>query len=535
MTMWTSLDPADVTVEPGSRTSSRLRVRNTGDTVEEYRLSLVGKPSGWGRIEPDVLRLYPGSEGTAEISFAPPRTSDAEAGPAAYGVRIEPRENAGARDVVEGQLTVAPFSEVRAEILPPTLIGRMRGRARIAVDNLGNTPLTASLVARDESNRLTFDLQPNAVQVAPGRAAFGELAVRPQDVRWTGNQETHRFTVAVRRSGDDTSLDLEATFEQKPVLGRWLVVVGGLLVTAAIAFAVLWFGFQPKVTSALKTTKPSGSAQPLPQGNDGPLPDGSLPPPPGDKGGDGDAPPPGELPPPPGELPPAPPPPADNNGGGDNDDGGGSDNNSGGGAKKGGGAAQPPAAKKPAPRPVGPDWDMNYQPSVVVYFAQLRLYYMDSKNPCQIKTNKFSVGVIDAETRRALVCYQDAVNRKDYGADIPDTERGKLGRHTLTSLWMQGVTSSVAKRNATNWEVTQFEAAYWWAYNKSYEPSDMVKLEGFAQEGVDHFLQKGSKARKYSATVAEHVGNYQRWVGIEPTGTLNSTTINRMLGGGVRE
>ncbi|MCZ0978399.1 hypothetical protein O1L60_01625 [Streptomyces diastatochromogenes] len=125
--MWTSLDPADGTVEPGARTSARLRVRNTGDTVEEYRLSLVGKPSGWSRVEPDVLRLYPGSEGTAEITFAPPRSSDVEAGPLAYGVRVDPRENPAGRDVVEGRLTVAPFSETRAELLPPALVGRFRG------------------------------------------------------------------------------------------------------------------------------------------------------------------------------------------------------------------------------------------------------------------------------------------------------------------------------------------------------------------------------------------------------------------------
>ncbi|UKY53274.1 hypothetical protein [Streptomyces inhibens] len=41
-----------MSVDPGSRATARLRVRNTGDTVEEYRLSLVGAPAGWARIEP---------------------------------------------------------------------------------------------------------------------------------------------------------------------------------------------------------------------------------------------------------------------------------------------------------------------------------------------------------------------------------------------------------------------------------------------------------------------------------------------------
>ncbi|NDZ98427.1 DUF3426 domain-containing protein, partial [Streptomyces sp. SID10116] len=47
--MWTSLEPTATTVEPGSTASVRLRVRNTGDTVEEYRLQVVGAAAGWAR------------------------------------------------------------------------------------------------------------------------------------------------------------------------------------------------------------------------------------------------------------------------------------------------------------------------------------------------------------------------------------------------------------------------------------------------------------------------------------------------------
>ncbi|WP_240361060.1 hypothetical protein [Streptomyces clavuligerus] len=92
----------------------------------------------------------------------------------------KPRDQPELRTVVEGQVTVTPFAQIKAELLPPNLIGRFRGRARIAVDNLGNTPLTASLTVRDESNGLTFDLQPGAVQIGPGRARLRRPRVRPR-------------------------------------------------------------------------------------------------------------------------------------------------------------------------------------------------------------------------------------------------------------------------------------------------------------------------------------------------------------------
>ncbi|MFE1715929.1 hydrolase, partial [Streptomyces sp. NPDC058728] len=280
MTMWTTLDPAAVAVDPGGRTTARLRVRNTGDTVEEYRISIVGAPAGWARVEPGTLRLYPGSEGSAEIDFAPPRSPDAPAGPAPFGILVEPREHPGQRDVVEGRVTVTPFTELRAELVPPSLVGRFRGRAAVAVDNLGNTPLTASLTARDESGRLAFDIRPNAVQAAPGRAVFADLEVRPQSVSWTGRTETHRTTVTVRRSGDAGDLELTGDFEQRPVLPGWLLLAGGLLVTGAVAFAVLWFGFAPKVNSAAGERKTeAGAVLPDPLGGQTPLPSAPAPPP----------------------------------------------------------------------------------------------------------------------------------------------------------------------------------------------------------------------------------------------------------------
>ncbi|MEU0401566.1 hydrolase [Streptomyces sp. NPDC006197] len=541
MTIWTSLDPADVTVEPGARTSARLRVRNTGDTVEEYRLSLVGKPSGWSRVEPDVLRLYPGSEGTAEITFAPPRSSDAEAGPHAYGVRVDPRENAAARDVVEGRLTVTPFAETRAELLPPALAGRFRGRARIAVDNLGNTPLTASLIARDEAGRLTFDVRPNAVQIAPGRAAFGELVVRPQAVRWTGAEESHRFTVAVRRAGDDTALDLEATYDQRPVFGNWLVVAGGLLVTAAIAFAVLWFGFSPKVVSTAKEVQATGAPRPAAQGNGDELPEA---PPPGASGG----PTPGGKPP--GDEPPpvdGGPPPAGGDGGAGEDTGDGSGGGATGGGSGGGAVPTDPGpgtgdgGNQPPPPPAStktlPPWVQGDPKDLVVEYAQERLAAMGSTNPCRL-TGSWSRGIIDRATRDAIACYQravveDAGNGKNSGEILNVDTEGTLGRATLTSLWVQGITPDEVKPGSSSMENTQLMAAFWWAYNRSFSDDDLAKARTRAQQGIDNLRTGKVTATRNGSSVQDHIRQYQTAVGLTPTGTADWPTLRKMLGGSV--
>ncbi|MFI6683097.1 hypothetical protein [Streptomyces sp. NPDC050485] len=287
--MWTSLEPPAITVAPGDSAVARLRVRNTGDTVEEYRLSPAGEAAGWASVEPAVLRIYPGAEGTAEVTFAPPRTPDAVAGPAPFGIRVEPREHPEASDVAEGRLTIGPFTELRAELVPRTVRGRRRARGRIAIDNLGNQPLTASFSTRDNGDAFDVDANPGAVQVAPGRAGFAEVEITATKVSWFGTSRERPFTVQVSRAGVPAPEELRGTYTQPSVFPRWLLAVGSLLVALAVAFALLWFQQAPKVSSQATEKAPS-KEEPLPQGAKSPLP--SAPPPsPSDKPKGPDAPP----------------------------------------------------------------------------------------------------------------------------------------------------------------------------------------------------------------------------------------------------
>lgn len=262
VSMWTSLEPAAITVDPGAVAGVRLRIRNTGDTVEEYRLRPAGDAAGWTRVEPDVLRLYPGAEGTAQVTFAPPRTPDAVAGPTPFGIRVEPAEHPEIRDVVEGQVTVGPFTELRCELVPLTVQGRWRAKAAVAVDNLGNQPLTVSLSGRENGDALTVEAEPSSVQVAPGRAAFARLQIRPGTVSWFGGTNKHPFTVSALRAGVPDPTELRGTYLQLSVLPRWVMVLCSLLLAAALAFVALWFNAQPTVNSSAKD-KPGPVGRPI--------------------------------------------------------------------------------------------------------------------------------------------------------------------------------------------------------------------------------------------------------------------------------
>lgn len=248
MTLWTSLEPASATVDPGSSTTVRLRLRNTGDIVEEYRFEPVGPVAPWTTVEPATLRLYPGTTGTVELTFAPPRTPDATAGPNPYAVRITPTEHPDEVTVPEGVLTVTPFSELRAELVPPTVKGRFRGRPRLAVDNLGNSRLTASISGTDNGENLAYELRPGNVQIEPGRAAFVDATLRPRQIIWFGSSQQRPYSMLVRRSGVPP-LTVDGTFVQRGFLPRWLMTALSLVVALGIAFVALWLAYKPPVSS----------------------------------------------------------------------------------------------------------------------------------------------------------------------------------------------------------------------------------------------------------------------------------------------
>lgn len=271
MSAWTSLEPSSTTVDPGGSARVRLRVRNTGDVVDEYRFVPVGDLSPWTTVEPGTIRLYPGTTGTVELTFAPPRSPDATAGPNPYGVQIIPTEHPEAVTVPEGNVTITPFTEVRAELVPQTVKGRFRGRPRLAVDNIGNVRLTASVGGSDNGDQLSYDMHPANVQIEPGRAAFIKGTLKPRQIIWLGQKQTLPYSLAVKRSGAEP-LPVHGTYVQPGLLPRWLGVLLSLLLALAVAFAVMWFAYKPAVGSQAMARDNEASAALAPPSSPPPSP-----------------------------------------------------------------------------------------------------------------------------------------------------------------------------------------------------------------------------------------------------------------------
>lgn len=236
-----ALEPTSLHVQPGEQVTATLRVRNAGSVVDEFTFDILGDAGAWTTADPEVLRLLPGDEEQVTLTLAPPRSAEASAGETPFGVKVTPKEDPDGSVVEEGVVTVAPFVDVTAELLPRTSHGRRRGRHELAIDNRGNDLLNADVIPRDENDQLEFEVDDPGMVLEPGRAQFTGLDVRPQKRFWRGPEKTLPFEVLVQSPNGVPPVTVEGTMVQKPLLPKWLGKALLALLALLLLLALLWY------------------------------------------------------------------------------------------------------------------------------------------------------------------------------------------------------------------------------------------------------------------------------------------------------
>ncbi len=182
-----------LSVEPGSSVSTVMRVRNTGDVVDEFTFQPLGDAAAWISVAPSSIRLFPGTDESVTVSIAPPRRADSAPGIVDWAVRAVPKEDPDASTVVEGTVDIAMFTDVDVEMQPEIGHGRTTGRFELAVDNRGNIAVPVRITGTDSEQALEFDITPAVIDCEPGTTRFAKVKVKPAKRLWRGAPKTHPF------------------------------------------------------------------------------------------------------------------------------------------------------------------------------------------------------------------------------------------------------------------------------------------------------------------------------------------------------
>lgn len=246
-------------LDPGGEAVIPLQIRNNGQVVEGYTISVIGAPAAWATVEPSTVSLYPGTTTTATVTFKPPRTARTPAGALPFGVRVQPTEHPEQAVVPEGVVEVLPFLETTAELVPRTSQGR-RGRHQVAIDNRGNVPVNVLVNTASDGDKVRFKLNPVGLSIAPGEAKFVKVLVAPRRRIWRGQPVTHPFSIGVVPQ-DSTSVDLDGSYVQTPVVPKWLLwaLLSLLLLLGAAVALWLWL-LKPAIESQAKEAAEESAA-----------------------------------------------------------------------------------------------------------------------------------------------------------------------------------------------------------------------------------------------------------------------------------
>jgi hypothetical protein len=253
-----------VQATPGASSTLEVTVRNTGTVVDQFAIDVLGDAGAWTTADPPVISLFPATEGTVTIHFAPPRSPSIAAGPLAFGIRASSHEDPAGSAVEEGTVVVAGFRDTVAELLPRTSRGRRSATHEVAVDNRGNERLNASLEPADDDQQLAFDVQPPGLVIEPGTAQFAKVRVAPRQRFWRGNPKTRPFRLAVT-SPDGAAITLDGSMLQEAILPRWLIpALLGLLALILLAILLWLTVLQPSIKSAATQALADAGFTPMP-------------------------------------------------------------------------------------------------------------------------------------------------------------------------------------------------------------------------------------------------------------------------------
>jgi len=260
------LDGKVLAVNPGEETTASIRVRNIGQVVDQFTLSVLGDAQPWSTIVPPSLSLFPGAEGSATITFRPPKNAEIPAGPLPFGIRVDSKEDPAGDVVEEGNLEIGAFIDTYAELAPRTSRGSRASNHDLAVDNRGNLRLNAQITASDPDKALDFDINPPSVVADPGTAALSKIKVKPRKRFWRGTPKTHPFRVEVLSPGA-SAVGVDGTMLQEQMLPGWtiraLLLAIALLALAAIAWV---FFLQPTITGLARQEIIAAGATVAPSG-----------------------------------------------------------------------------------------------------------------------------------------------------------------------------------------------------------------------------------------------------------------------------
>ena len=212
----------EIRASPDTAAHVRVDIVNTGSTVVQPRLDVIGLPEGWvAPIEP-IPELPPNQSWRGNISFTVPVA--ASHGRHLAMVRLVDTSTGESYRPNRLTLTILPLEGVDVTLAPGVVRGRIWAKTNIVVTNRSSEHVSLHLDGAAETLRLRC--RPTHLDVAPGDIKTAKLRVRAKPRLLDAN----RYSLSVTARGSQLPIRATGSFDHRPVIGS------AARATAAVVF-----------------------------------------------------------------------------------------------------------------------------------------------------------------------------------------------------------------------------------------------------------------------------------------------------------
>ena len=239
-------------VTPGQAERVPMTVRNVSGIVESFSLTPLGPAAPWVEVLPTEVSLFPGDEGTATITFRPPRVPGVVAGEYVVAIRALSQVMRDSASTDELLVTVAPYYQSSSDIARSTFTVRTKAETQLEIVNRGNATVVYHVSAVDPEGYMKVELEEDKVSLAPGETAWVTLRLKLAP-RLLGTANENRMVTAqivpVRNADTDAPIvDVEPMVQRVTVLHKpfitlrmgWFGRIVFLITILALIMAVVF-------------------------------------------------------------------------------------------------------------------------------------------------------------------------------------------------------------------------------------------------------------------------------------------------------
>ncbi len=227
------LTPAEVLVEPGQTTSTRVELINRRNTEQEYILEVEGIPADWYSITPFPLYVPAAKTSERAISFHPPRLPSSAARRYEYQLNVSPHSQTSESDhksvSVTGALQIFPYYAFSAEV-------DARGSITyVGITNQGNSQRHYVTEVREPQNVLLVSPARSRTVIEPGASTHIEIKVQPKRRPIGGVPRCYPVEIFIRSDGMRPQ-QLSFEYWLRPLVAWWVLVILGIIAVSVLLF-----------------------------------------------------------------------------------------------------------------------------------------------------------------------------------------------------------------------------------------------------------------------------------------------------------